>query len=144
MRKLKQIYFQIWLYNSLNLNDIKVRFSFSAMNLSATSLLVMCCAAVLLTATTSSGQQFRPSLAQRLKIARESMFKGLNRKQLEGSDSVSSSSSSEPGSVAPLVSTSAVPPVEDQSGASDVVRQLTESYEPEQDDEVSYIYSIFL
>jgi len=105
------------------------------MNLSATSLLLMCCAAVLLTATPSSGQQYRPSLAQRLKIARESMFKGLNRKQLEGSESVSSSSSSEPGSVAPLVSTSAVPPVEDQSGASDVVRQLTESYEPEQDDE---------
>lgn len=120
---------------------LKLKFSLDAgMNLSATSLLLMCCAAVLLTATPSSGQQFRPSLAQRLKIARESMFKGLNRKQLEGSDSVSSSSSSsEPGSVAPLVSTSAVPPVEDQSGASDVVRQLTESYEPEQDDEVSYI-----
>ena len=54
----------------------------------------------------------RPSLVQRLKLARESMLKGFNRKPAESGPAISVA-------------------VEDTSGTSDVVRQLTNDYSPE-------------
>jgi hypothetical protein len=54
----------------------------------------------------------RPSLVQRLKLARESMLKGFNRKAAESGPAISVA-------------------VEDTSGTSDVVRQLTNDYSPE-------------